>query len=58
MIFTYFGIILFEVIEWAKFIKTRSPVTQAMSLQVTGREVAYNCLRQRHEASLNPASVK
>lgn len=49
---------MFEVIEWAKFIKTRSPVTQAMSLQVTGREVAYNCLRQRHEASLNPASVK
>lgn len=51
MIITYFGIILFPLVEWVKFIKTRSPVTQARSLQVTGREVAYTCLRQRHEVS-------
>ena len=52
MVITYFGIILFEISEWVKFIKSRSPVTQARSLQVTGREVAYNCLRQRHEVSI------
>lgn len=54
MIITYFGIILFPLVEWIQFIKTRSPVTQASSLQVTGREVAYICLRQRHEVSENP----
>lgn len=59
MLITYFGIILFEISEWVKFIKTKSPVTQAWSLQVTGREVAYNCLRQRHEVSIKtfPAIV-
>lgn len=54
MIITYFGIILFEIIEWVRFIKTRSPVTQARSMQVAGREVAYTSLRQRHDASRNP----
>lgn len=49
MLVTYFGIILFPVEEWIVFIKKKSPVTQARSLQVRGREVAYNCLRQRHE---------
>lgn len=49
MLVTYFGIILFPIVEWIVFIKTRSPVTQARSLQIYGREVAYNCLRQRHE---------
>lgn len=58
MIITYFGIILFPLVEWIKFIKTRSPVTQARSLQVTGREVAYACLRQRHEVSQDSAFVK
>lgn len=58
MVITYFGIILFEFYEWIKFIKTRSPVMQVMSLQVTGREVAYISLRQRHEVSLHPVSVK
>lgn len=58
MIITYFGIILFPLVEWIKFIKTRSPVTQARSLQVTGREVAYTCLRQRHEVSQNSVFVK
>lgn len=58
MIITYFGIILFPLVEWIKFIKTRSPVTQASSLQVTGREVAYTCLRQRHEISQGSAFVK
>lgn len=58
MIITYFGIILFPLVEWIKFIKTRSPVTQARSLQVTGREVAYTCLRQRHEVSQVSAFVK
>lgn len=48
MIVTNFGIILFEVFEWVKFIKSRSPATQAESLQVNGREVAYTCRRQRH----------
>lgn len=52
LVITYFGIILFAISEWVKFIKSRSPVTQAWSLQVTGREVAYNCLRQRHEVSI------
>lgn len=54
MIITYSGIILFPIVEWIKFIKTRSPATQAKSLQVTGREVAHTCLRQRHEVSENP----
>lgn len=58
MIITYFGIILFTFVEWVKFIKTRSPVTQARSLQVTGREVAYTCLRQRHEISLSSVFAK
>lgn len=58
MIITYFGIILFPLVEWIKFIKTRSPVTQARSLQVTGREVAHTCLRQRHEVSQSSAFVK
>ena len=48
MIVTYFGIILFEISEWMKFIKPKSPVTQARSLQVTGHEVAYVSRRQRH----------
>lgn len=48
MIFTCFGIALFELLEWVKFIKSRSPATQAKSLQVNGREVAYTCQRQRH----------
>lgn len=58
MIITYFGIILFPLVEWVKFIKTRSPVTQAMSLQVTGHEVAYTCLRQRHEVTQNSVFAK
>lgn len=58
MIITYFGIILFPLVEWIKFKKTRSPVTQARSLQVTGREVAYTCLRQRHEVPNIFACVK
>lgn len=58
MIITYFGIILFEISEWVKFIKSRSPVKQARSLQVDGREIAYNCLRQRHEVSINLVSEK
>lgn len=49
MLVTLLGIILFPVEEWIVFIKKKSPVTQARSLQVRGREVAYNCLRQRHE---------
>lgn len=57
MIITYFGIIQFGLCwkmqslpaELVKFIKTKSPAMQARSLQVTGREVAYTCLRQRHE---------
>ena len=59
MLITYFGIILFEISEWVKFIKTRSPAKQAWSLQVTGREVVYTCLRQRHEVSIRtlPAIV-
>lgn len=48
MIVTYFGIILFEISEWVKFIKLRNPATQARSLQVTGRDVAYACRLQRH----------
>lgn len=44
MIITYFGIILFPFVEWIKFIKARSPATQADSQQVTGRDVAYTCL--------------
>lgn len=55
MIITYFGIILFPLAEWIQFIKSRSPVTQSQSLQVTGREVAYTCLRQRHEVSQGSA---
>lgn len=58
MIVTYFGIILFEISEWVKFIKSRSPVTQAESLQVTGREIAYTCLRQRHEICMWHILVK
>ncbi len=54
MVITYFGIIPFVLIRRVKFIKSRSPVTQARSLQITGREVAYTCLRQRHEVSLKP----
>lgn len=49
MLIAYFGIILFPVVEWIAFIKKKSPVTQVRSLQIRGREVAYNCLRQRHE---------
>lgn len=45
-------------VRLVKFIKTRSPVIHAGSRQVTGREVAYNCLEQRHEVPLNPALVK
>ena len=49
MLVTFFGLVLFSVDEWIVFIKKKSPVTQERSLQVRGREVAYNCLRQRHE---------
>lgn len=58
MIITCYGIILFQIVEWVKFIKTRSPVTQARSLQVYGHEVAYNCLRQRHEISIDHITEK
>lgn len=49
MIVKSWGLIIFELIRYVKFIQARSPVTQARSLQVKGREVAYTCLRQRHE---------
>lgn len=49
MVIKSWGIIVFELIRYVKFIQARSPVTQAKSLQVRGREVAYTCLRQRHE---------
>lgn len=45
------GIILTPLVERIKFIKSRSPVTRARSLQSNGREVAYACLRQRHEVT-------
>lgn len=54
MTITYFGIILTPLVERIKFIKSKSPVTRAMSLQVDGREVAYTCLRQRHEVPAWP----
>lgn len=41
-----------------KFIKTKSPAKHAGSKQVTGRDVAYTCLKQRHEVSINPALEK
>lgn len=48
MVIKSWGLIIFDLVRYVKFIKTRSPVSQARSLQVTGREVAYTCLRQRH----------
>ena len=54
MTITYFGIILAPLVERIKFIKTKSPVKRAMSLQVNGREVAYTCKRQRHEVPAWP----
>lgn len=66
MIITCFGIIqlsqAWRIIslpeKLVKFIKSKSPVMQVRSLQVNGRDVAYICLRQRHEVSLNPVSTK
>lgn len=52
MTITYFGIILTPLVERIKFIKTKSPVKWARSLQVNGREVAYTCKRQRHEVPI------
>ena len=52
MTITYFGIILTPLVERIKFIKSKSPVTRARSLQVNGREVAYTCTRQRHDVSI------
>lgn len=54
MTITYFGIILTPLVERIKFIKSKSPVTRARSLQANGREVAYTCLRQRHEVPTRP----
>lgn len=52
MTITYFGIILTPLVERIKFIKLKSPATRARSLQANGREVAYTCLRQRHEVPI------
>lgn len=49
MVIKSWGIIVFDLIRYVKFIQARSPVKQVRSLQVKGREVAYTCLRQRHE---------
>lgn len=54
MIIKSWGIIIFDLIMYIKFIKARSLVTQVQSLQVTGREVAYTCLKQRHEKRMQP----
>ena len=66
MIITCFGIIQLSQVwriislpgKLVKLIKSKSPVIQVRSLQVYGRDVAYICLRQRHEVSLNPISTK
>lgn len=46
MIITYFGIILFLVMEWIKFIKTKVPLSHERF------GVAYVSDRARHEASI------
>jgi len=43
MIITLFGIILFELIEWIKFIKTHLVMPEVVSFGI-----AYDRLRQRH----------
>lgn len=52
MLITYFGIILFEISEWVKFIKTR-PVSS-----VTKRGVAYAMKKSMHEVYIKPTMVK
>ena len=44
MVITYFGIILFGLFEWVKFIKTKQPISSA-----TKRGVAYAMRKSRHE---------
>ena len=51
-------VLSFGTVEWIVFIKKKRPVTQVRSLQIRGREVAYNCLRQRHETQRERTSGK
>ena len=49
MIFTYFGIILFLLVERVKFIKSKSPVMQAfITRQFVRSGIPYNCEMSRH----------
>lgn len=52
MLITYFGIILFEIFEWIKFIKPK-PISS-----VTKRGVAYAMKKSMHEVHIKPAVVK
>lgn len=52
MILTYYGIILFPLVEWIKFIKLK-PIST-----VTKLGVAYTMKKSRHEVHIEPTAVK
>lgn len=52
MVITYFGIILFDVFEWVKFIKTK-PISS-----VTKLGVAYSMKKSRHGVHMWPDLAK
>ncbi len=56
MIITINGIILFELIEWIKFIKNK-PVKQVRALLNGGYGVPYYCMRQRHDVRRKPIGM-
>lgn len=53
MVIKSWGIIIFEIIGYVKFIKEKIVLTQTKALQKM-----YNCLKQRHEKAIQPTVVK
>lgn len=53
MIIKSWGIIIFEIIRYVKFIKEKIVLTQTKALQKM-----YNCEKQRHEKAIQPTVIK
>lgn len=48
MVITLFGLIIYDLIVYVGYTKEFVERTQNSSLQVKGKEVSYQCRKQRH----------
>lgn len=53
MVIKSWGIIIFDLIRYVKFIKEKIMLTQTKALQKM-----YNCEKQRHEKAIQPTVIK